>query len=133
MKDHEKEIKMKLLEQLMEEMDEANSSRLHKPETVEVSRLESKEMPIEELPESIADLVKEEVELEDEEDDVVEEMVEDIEEEDVLELEEAFEEDVYEDDEILEDEEEDEDAWMDEDENSVVARLRKLKRMKDSE
>lgn len=131
MKDHEKEIKMKLLEQLMEEMDEANSSRLHKPETVEVSRLESKEMPIEELPESIADLVKEEVKLEDEEDDVVDEIVEDIDEEAVEELEEAFEEDVYEDDEILE--EEDEDSWMDEDENSVIARLRKLKRMKDSE
>lgn len=75
----DREIKMKLLEALMDEMDEASLSRLKKEPMVNVKKVEEKEMPLEDA----KDMIKEkmlsseapeseeviEVEQEDEEDD----------------------------------------------------------------
>ena len=52
---NEREIKMKLLEALMDEMDESSSTKLKKEPVVQVKEVEEKEMPLSEA----KDMIKE--------------------------------------------------------------------------
>lgn len=112
----DKQIKMKLLEELMKEMDNKSSERLKKDDTVGVTKIESKEVPVEELPDSIADTIEEEIELEDDleeelsdDEEVVEELDELFDEDEEYDLEEDYEEALEEDEEYEMEDEEDED------------------------
>lgn len=75
MKDLEKQLKMDLLEKLMGEMDDHSVKGLKKEPSIEVTKVEQKEVPVEELESMMSEKMSseepssEEPLLEDEEDD----------------------------------------------------------------
>lgn len=91
MKDMEQKLKMQLLEQLMDEMDEKSISRLKPAEepTVEVIEQERQEMPIEDAEEMIKDKLSDAMDYD-------EESMEEYHEE-AMEYDEEYEDDEYED------------------------------------
>lgn len=120
-----KEIKMKLLEELMKEMDNNTAKKLKKPEEVEVTKIESESIPVEELPDTLSEKIEEDLDgFDDEMEEYDEkELEEDFEE--ALEMDEDFEEEYDEYDEDFEEDEEDE-----EDSHSGSDLLKRLKALR---